>query len=156
MENQMSAFICDDLHINAIVTYAIDKKVSFYNPTTKTRTDITATNAEAIGRMLMDENVRSVCHRYSDAGDDEKSAAAQYKFKRFATPLTAVEVIKACNCLDYQSCETDDWADTLARVVLDAVIARALNYLPGYDDAPWEITPNSAGKLKHAGMIRLT
>ena len=146
----MSAFICDDMHINAIVTYAVDKQVSIYEEGNG-HTYITDANAEEIGRTLLSENVRSVNHRYNESED-----AGDYKFERFETPLTAVEAIKACNCLDYQSCETDDWKTTRACAILNAVIAKAHNDLPGYDNAPWEITPNSIGKLKYKGGVLLS
>jgi len=135
----MSAFICSDTHVNAIVTYAAEKQISYWNPQTCEHVRITMHNVEEIGRLLMDENVRSYCHRYADADDDDKSAGAVYVFKRFATPLTAIEVIKACHCLSYQSCETDDWGGTLAHKILQAIISHAICNLPGYDPAPWGI-----------------
>lgn len=153
----MSAYIVENEHINAIVTYALDKQLSFWNPRAKTRTTVTRHNAEEIGRILMDENVRSVGYRYDgEIDDDEKNAGASYSFKRFPTMLTAVEIIKACHCLSYQSCETDDWESTLARRILDAVEGHATHELPGYDAAPWGISPNTMKQLKHAGTISLS
>ena len=155
----MSAFIVDDLHINAIVTYAVDKQLTYWNAGAREHVHVTNLNAEAIGRILMDENVRSYCARYSDASDDDKSAGAAYAYKVFPIPLTAAEIIKACNCLEYQSCETDDWEASLAWRILQNVKAKAVHDLPGYESAPWEITENSIDKLKHKNLrhaIRLT
>ena len=141
----MSAFIVSETHIDALVTYAVDRKVSFYFA--HVRTEITAHNAEEIGRVLINENVRSVNHRYRE----NKSMA--YRFKRFNTPLTAVEAIKACHCLDYQSCETDDWESTKAFSVLRAIEASAMRSLPGYEKAPWGIDSDKG--LTHAGTVRI-
>lgn len=137
----MSAFIVSDDHINALMNYCIANRIDFYNPATRDRTQITTFNAGEIGRILMDENVRSVCHRYADAGVEEKNAAADYRFKLLLKyhHLKPVQVIKACHCLDYQSCETPDWEGTLAHRILQTIISHATHRLAGYDDAAWEI-----------------
>ena len=147
----MSAFIVTDTHVNALVTYAVDKRLSYFDG--KNRNNILAHNAEEVGRILMDENVRSVCHRYNEASAEEKSAGASYKFERFETPLTPVEAIKACHCLEYQSCETDDWEGTIAWRILQAIISHASHNLPGYDKAPWGIDSDKG--LTHAGQVSL-
>src|SRR5437899_3151424 len=130
----MSAFVVSGTHIDAIVTYAIDAKVSFYFD--NARTDITAHNAQQIGAALFLENVRSVNCRYRETDD---GAGPAYLFKRFNTPLTPVEVIKACHCLSYQSCETEDWEATKAFAILRAIESTATHKLPGYEKAPWGI-----------------
>lgn len=130
----MSAFVVSGTHIDAIVTYAIDAKMSFYFA--NVRTDITARNAQEIGATLFQENVRSVNHRYRE---NDNGAGPAYIFKRFNTPLTPVEVIKACHCLSYQSCETDDWEATKAFAILRAIESSVTHRLPGYDKAPWGI-----------------
>jgi hypothetical protein len=156
----MSAFIVDNRHIDAIVTYAIAKRVRYFNPGNSPREkwiEITARNAEEIGRILLDENVRSVAHRYSNRiNDDERNASAIYAYRPFPTPLAAVEFIKACKCLEYQSCETDDWETTLAYRILRACIDSASSDLRGYERAPWEISDNSMKELQHAGQIALS
>lgn len=148
----MSAFIVSATHVNALVTYAVDRKVSFYFA--NAHTDITARNAAEIGRMLMDENVRSVATRYRGGiTGDEKNAGADYRFERFNTPLTPVEVIKACHCLSYQCCETDDWEETKAYRILDAIQDAATQALPGYEKAPWGIDSDKG--LTHEGTTRI-
>jgi hypothetical protein len=152
----MSAFICSDMHINAIVNYAADKRISYWLKNGE-RVEITAFNAEEVGRILMAENVRSMVARYGDSLEEgERNADSDYRYALFPTPLTAVEVIKACHCLDYQSCETEDWETSLACEILSRIIKHATHDIPGYDDAPWEITDRTIGKLKHAGMTSLS
>lgn len=151
----MSAFIVDDIHINAMVSYAIEHRIRFWNPTAKDSVEITTFNAEEIGRILLDENVRSVCHRYSDIENDVKDTAAGYVFKYFATPLTAVEALKACHCLDYQCCETDDWKTTLACRIVATIESHAARRVPSYDAAPWNITRDRAKQLANAGSVSL-
>lgn len=140
----MSAFIVSHDHIDAIVTYAAFSRVSFWNPEAKTRTEITMTNAEEIGRMLLHENERSVRGRYPDDGPGELPGtvgedAATYRFRVWQRPLKPVEVIKAVKCLEYQSCEHRGWESSLAWRICQSVKDHAINRLPGYDDAAWEI-----------------
>lgn len=150
----MSIFIVEDMHVNAIVTYMIDERVRYWNEPTREYITVTRSNAEKVGRILMEENVRSYCARYKDAYEDEKNAGATYAYKPFQTPLTPTEVIKACQCLEYQSCETDDWEASLACRILQEVKSNALHDLPDYETCPWEINETSAKRLKHAGSVR--
>jgi hypothetical protein len=137
----MSAFIVADCHIDGLITFAIDAKVSYWNGTT--RISITTQNATEVGQILLDQNVRSVGYRYNDRIDAaEKNASASYAFSRFfglpVAPLQkAITVLKSCPCFDYQACETDDYRTTLAHQIIDAIRGAAICALPGYDNAPW-------------------
>lgn len=155
----MSAFVVSHTHINALVSYAVDARISYYSRQAETRIPITANNAEAIGQILLDENMRSVCARYPDCGPENAPGSIgesvnAYTFKRFRCPITAVEAIKACHCLSYQSCETDDWEQSIAHAILDAIQSHATHHVPGYDAAPWGIDGEKG--LTHAGTISLS
>ena len=128
----MSAYIVADAHIDALISYAIKTNVSFYFE--NGRTDITRNSANDIGQILLDENYRSVNHRYRG----EEGDAPRYKIKPHAV-LEPVVILKLINCLDYQSCETDDWKASKAYAVLDAIKDQAIRNLPGYEAAPWGI-----------------
>lgn len=143
----MSAFIVADAHIDALISYAVQRGLDYYNPAAKTRVDVTKSNAEELGRMLLDQNVRSVGYRYSGRIDnEEKNAAADYTFKPWplTQPLSAVQIIKACDCFDYQACETDDYEGTAAWRLIQAIRAAASTALPGYNDAAWGIDSRPA------------
>jgi hypothetical protein len=62
-----------------------------------------------------------------------------YCFTYAARPLSPVQLIKAVHCLDYQSCETEDWETTLAWRICQAVVSAAIGRLPAYEAAAWEI-----------------
>ncbi len=133
----MSAFIVDADHIDALVTYAVRHQVSFWNGAE--RIQITRFNAEEIGRQLLDANVASVSHRYrGDIGDDG-DPAAEYKFREFRQELSAVQILVGCECLDYQSCERDDWELSIAWRILQAIRNQAVRAFPGREGAQWEI-----------------
>jgi len=126
----MSAFIVSDKHIDAIVSFAIDRRASYYWKTSQSRTDINKENASEIGQKLLDENFRSVNHRYRES--DKPSV---YKFKRPAARFEAVDILKAIDSLDYQSCETDDWSESEAWSILGGIKDCAIRNLPGYENS---------------------
>jgi hypothetical protein len=133
----MSAYIVSDDHIHALVNFAVSARVSYF--VNGKWIDITLENAEEIGQIFADENYRSVHRRYQERTTGHFGKAAPYKFKR-ARPLSdAVVILKLINCLDYQSCETDDWKASLAFNILAQIKDEAVRKLPGYDAAPWGI-----------------
>lgn len=140
----MSAFIVTDDHINALVAYAVREQIYFSPLPNAACVKIYDLNAPEIGRLLMDENVASVNHRYQGRIDeDEKNAAAAYTYADFPRALTHIEAIKAAHCLDYQSCEHDGWDNCTAQRILKAIVYHASARLPGYDAAPWAIDRNA-------------
>jgi hypothetical protein len=130
----MSAFVVPNDHIDALLTFAIAPytygNVSYL--VNGSRIEINRQNVSEIGRILLDENERSVCHRYNDKADD---TAASYRFKAWPFTPIAVSILKACDCFDYQACETDDYEQSVAHAIIDAIRKRAMRRVPGYDDA---------------------
>jgi len=146
----MSAFVVGHAHIDALLTWSIDNQVNYYvspfhagNPG-GLRVTITDANASEVGRILLDENERSVRYRYPECKDDDLpgtigESSSNYEFRRWNSPLAALSILKACDCLDYQCCETDTWEQSLAWAVLHDIRTFAVRRLPGYDNAPgWE------------------
>ena len=128
----MSAFIVSKQHIDAIVT-AIGDDTHLQRLTDY---DGEGTFQNYIGRILWRENIVSVKHRYPQ-DDTPLELADTYRFVPLDQP--AVTVMKLINCLDYQSCEHDEWEASTAKQILERTY-RILTYkLPGYDDAPWGI-----------------
>ena len=85
-----------------------------------------------------------VCPPMSEGIEDiTGNDVACYDFEHRA-PFSAVQVIKACNCLDYQSCEHDGWEASEAKSFLDSLISAACHRLPGYDAAEWGPPKNRA------------
>jgi hypothetical protein len=129
----MSAFIVSNKHINAIVSWSAANNYG-RRPSLEECHDA--------GRMLMAENCKSVGYRYAHIpGMVQECADALegYAFKPDTTKRSAVEIIKACECLAYQSSEHDEWESSEAKRLLDTVKDRAIDKLPGYDAAPWGI-----------------
>lgn len=126
----MSAWICSDKHINAMVTFAASHDVYVY---VKSEPFYVRRNCQMTAEILKAQNVRSVDYRYS-----EFNCLSPIRY----TPTngyTAVQIIKACHCYDYQACETPDYEETTAKRICDAIESAAINALPGYDEAAWGI-----------------
>lgn len=128
----MSAFIVSDRHIDALLTWVINTP-KYQAPqilngmTVKDQPDL-------IGQMLVELNYRSVNTRYN-----ENDQPREYKFRPFPRTISPVEVIKACDCLNYQCCEFEGWKDTKAARIIDEIRESAIDSLPGMDAAAWEI-----------------
>lgn len=129
----MSAFICSDKHISAIVRWASRHNViaHYGNPTRSLV--FGAAEREAV-ELLYAENLKSVNYRYK-----EETAPEAAVYLADAPDLSAVEVIKACRCLEYQSCEHPEWEASTAKRLLAVIINAAITKLPGYDAAGWSI-----------------
>lgn len=132
----MSAYVVHPYHINALVSWAGLQAIQFRYRWRGAWLPV-AGDEQRIAEVLWRENVRSVNHLYRE---DEP---ADGFFFRFVAPAlhSPVQIIKACHCLAYQSCECDDWPETEARAILDAIEAHAVRRLPGYDAARWRLMP---------------
>jgi hypothetical protein len=163
----MSAFICGPDHFKALAIFAasrthgygsaslrVDPRYIHYgNPTKGLPVELLESRgaelASAYADILYAENVRSVQARYPDdkssdlpgptirqshivvSGQDQ--ILAKYR-------LPPVSLLKMCDCLEYQSCETEDYRETLGFELLDRIRGAAIKALAGYDDAPWDYT----------------
>ena len=140
----MSAFIVSTSTIEAIVTFAMHNLDSIEpRPGTSTATwvPIRTECPDAIGQALLDENFRSVNNRYRTV---EVPPPYRHRNRLVGNvdgasmrALQAVDIVKICHCLAYQSCEHEDWEASWAKRFLDRVIDAATREMPGYDAAPW-------------------
>jgi hypothetical protein len=142
----VSAYIVDHDHIDALLSYAIQHEVRYV--ANGCCVEISKTNATEIGRILLDENERSVRDRYPGCDADELPGtigqnSACYKFRHWPArvPLPALTILKACDGFDYQACETDDYEQSLSAIIVRAIRGFAIRRLPGYSDSPgWSMS----------------
>ena len=129
----MSAFICSDKHINSIVRFACKNNIAVYygNPT---RRWAVPGEEQKTSVALHTENVNSVNYRYQSSHPVDG-----IQYDPFVSDLRPIEVIKACDCLAYQSCEHAEWDTSLANALLKEIQRKAVTLLPGYESARWEI-----------------
>lgn len=95
--------------------------------------DVRILTDNELGQVLLSENVRSVNCRYNET---DVTPAYEYRAVNFDS-IDPVTVLKSVQCVNYQSCETDDWQTTPAYQVLKAIESGAIANLSGYRSAPW-------------------
>lgn len=128
----MSAFILNPKHINVLINYAYAFDLRVWN---EEQWIATRDNPNKFGQALVDQNYKSVNYRYR-----EQTTPDQYRFRMDGKPYNTVQIIKACDCYDYQACETPDFDETFAKGITKAIRTHAMRHLPGYEQAEWEIT----------------
>jgi hypothetical protein len=129
----MSAFIVSDTHINALVRYASRHNVRAFHGNPLAMFQV-KDNEQAAAELLLAENVKSVNYRYRD------NEVMSITYDRGAPILTAIQAIKAAQCLRYQSCECDDFEESIAFKLIEAIISDAIPRLEGYESAQWAIS----------------
>ncbi len=150
----MSAFICGPDHLIALAVFAAGKDRYGYRVDPRYldgAAKLEAYNegelASAYADILYAENIRSVLHRYPDDTFDtapgliekpEHIAVSPAAFRMNKYRLPPLSILKMCDCLEYQSCENEDYRTTPAYALLTAIRKAAIHALPGYDGAPWE------------------
>lgn len=136
----MSCFIVDAEHINVLVeaatgamTYGTGGLYLAIDDTNE-RFCLTREDRDRIGQMLTDWNTASVNERYDE---DDRYA---YRYQSPQERWEPVEILKAIACYEYQTCEASNWENSPARAFCDALRRLCIHHLPGYEEAPWEIT----------------
>lgn len=155
----MSAFLCPDDHFRLIVQWAIQHHGGTYGLRYYVPGDawpskrLTASphyiqngelepgevSPDGAVAMLWQENVNSLLARYP--GDEpgfmvEPDAVPPKYIGVHYGAVPPVLVLKAVDCLEYQSCEHAGWDGCEAQRLLNAVRGNAIAELPGYDAAP--------------------
>lgn len=140
----MSAYVVDTAHIDYLVQAAIAYGQGGYMYIRGERTEYH--NADMLGAVLLQENIASVMHRYPDCAVDDlpgpipTQTVEGYTYREGGLPqITPVAVLKAISGYEYQSCEHPDWTSSAAYEFCQQLRAAAINKLPGYHDAAWEV-----------------
>lgn len=129
----MSAFVVPDAHINALVTFGSKHDARFIH--NRVRRAIKGNEAE-IASLLYIANVESVNHRYREDGE---SVGFKFRPDPNVSRRTAVQILAACACFDYQACEVDHYEETIGHAIIQAIRTAACRRVPGYESAGWTI-----------------
>lgn len=136
----MSAWICSNYHISLLAFYAV-------------REGLTNKTPSMVGEMLLGENVKSVKHRYGGKASeiiDSETFTLDARAENADAQGNAFALIKAAQCLDYQSCEHAGWEQSEAHQLLKRIEADVFGKMPvtflkremvyahkEYERAPW-------------------
>jgi hypothetical protein len=144
----MSAYIVSENHIIYLVAAALSSRISrgahgkftWWNKEPKEITQWDPVNAAAFASELWQENVKSVNYRYpNDPAPIDLFTITPNKLDDMlnAWDFEPVQVLKAANCLEYQSCEHPEWEESIALSFLNRLRGEAIASLVGYSDAAW-------------------
>lgn len=157
----MSAFVCEKELFVYLLQAAVSRRLLtrhgscfdyFYKGQ---RHSISPYDYEAQARaanMLRDENIKSVCFRYNETPDSDNLPGPNHRgeitpedFMRNAwSDFDPAQVFKSIHCLNYQSCEHEDWEDSEAFALLTYLKDQAGRAQVGYEDAEWGAPPTDA------------
>lgn len=146
----MSAFLCSHNHFKILAMFAVtdgnyglrvdprqlpdaESKAMYYEYPEPEKI------ATHYANILYKENFRSIKHRYPSSTIEESEIKVTARDISNNKGIDAVSILKQCNCLIYQSCETDDYYGTLAHKLTQLIKEAAIGLLPGYESAPWGI-----------------
>lgn len=133
----MSAFLLDDKNYNYLLSVIRDRtsrKGLVYSQLMQ----FDLKNDEHLahmGNILKSQNVRSLNARYPKSPTELVSF--EFKYKHQNETNYVMTALKILSCYEYQSCESDDWYDSVAYKLVNVLRARLVSTLPGYEDAPW-------------------
>lgn len=137
----MSAFLCDDCHLTALASFALQEKTQGYlaGPDASYH----ARHGEplqTLGQRLKDENAANLYHLYGDRADDSPETwIGPFEPCRHAhhARVEPVAMLKAIACYEYQCCDRPEWKDSDVRSLLSRMRSAAIARLPGYEQAAW-------------------
>lgn len=135
----MSAFIVNDYHVSVLVQYATHRSAYYYF---NKKSIPFEGNEQLIFSKLIRANMESVNDRY----EGNTPAMPGHYTPDYHRVLSPVQVIKACNCFDYQACEVENYEETEAAKIIESIRGTAIEKLAGMDDAEWEIKPREINK----------
>lgn len=156
----MSAFIVSNAHIDYMVMAATSRMIYpagdfswYWAGQRRSIRDFEGAAEEyftrpetQLGQMLIRENILSLRARYAERADEMYllDTIESYEFQRRHLPLTPAQIIKACHCYAYQSCEHGQaWRDSEACAFTERLIDAATRKVQGYEDAAWEISDDA-------------
>lgn len=134
----MSAFMCTDEHISAIIEYGALVGCAMY-PNGLPSVSFKG-NEKFLAQELKNANIRSLNERYDEELTLEKVRFVQRAESEWAAfPYDAVQIVKLCDSFNYQACEVNDYESTDAYRIVQTVKDWAARRVDGYEEAAWAI-----------------
>ena len=143
----MSAYRVSDYHLNIIVSYFTQQTTHTGNLWLEVNGEyqyLTIQTAPEVAKILMDENKRSLANRYPNA-PEMQGRPYQFNYLPEAKYYSPAEIAKAIDCLEYQSCESDDYETTKAYHLLHLMRKGLLDEIADSEGVQaWELQPKEA------------
>ena len=155
----MSAYIVDREHIIYLIQAALSRRLNEGHTSFSWHWNVNRAagtyerdtlhcneyaKAAELGNMLWRENIASVSARYPNESSatlpgpiEPGGPIEEREITCWTDPIDPVQVLKACDCYEYQSCEHADWPTSQAKAFIESLRHAAWHSLPGYDVAEW-------------------
>jgi hypothetical protein len=122
----MSCFVVPDYHIDTLVSWAVANGAGAF-----------------IGgldpRGVAAEMHRANCTAYRERYGEDHGEGYTFTMRLEARTLPPEQIIKACDCLDYQCGDWMDYSGSIAERAVDQIRRTATYALPGYRAAAWTL-----------------
>jgi hypothetical protein len=124
----MSCFVVPDFHIDALVSWAVANHAGAFIDNLSPR-------------ELAAEMYWANCTAYRDRYGYEQEVGGNYTFtmRPEVHTMPAVQVLKACACLDYQCSDWTNYPGSVAQRAIERIRDHAITYVPGYRAAAWTL-----------------
>jgi len=142
----MSAHMVSEEQIHVMIWAATryGERQSFYFPATYGIRFITDQDSKNLmGQELLNINAQALEDLY---GEETNAPKYAYQLPRFHT-WEPIELIKIVHNYEYQASDCDNWHDSDAQRFCQALVKQLLHFVPGFENAPWGIEPDTQPSL---------
>ena len=162
----MSAYLVEDEHVKQLAAFACNGDQSDLQHLARWHGGDAFSHAGHIqanefatylANVLLAENYRSLAAKYDDDDKPHAVIVTTGEVMRMAT-VPAVKIFLPLQCFEYQACESEDWEQTDAYKLCDAIRRIAMKRLPEYGDGNWgapvEFDKPAAEVISISSMMR--
>jgi hypothetical protein len=122
----MSCFVVPDFHIDALVSWAVANHAAAF---------IGGLDPRGLAAEMYRANCAAYRERYGEGIDN----AFTFTMRPEVHAMPAVQILKACTCLDYQCSDWTDYPGSVAQRAIERIRDHAIGYVPGYRAAAWTL-----------------
>jgi hypothetical protein len=122
----MSCFVVPDFHIDALVSWAVANHAAAF---------IEGLDPRGLAAELYLAN----CTAYRERYGEDPSENYIFTMRPEVHAMPAVQVLKACNCFEYQASSWSEYQGSVAQRAIERIRDHAITYVPGYRAAAWTL-----------------
>ena len=122
----MSCFVVPDFHIDALVSWAVANHAGAFIDNLSPR-------------ELAAELHLANCAAYRERYGENPGYDYTFTMRPEVHAMPAVQVLKACACLDYQCSDWTNYPGSVAQRAVERIRDHAIAYVPGYRAAAWTL-----------------
>ena len=122
----MSCFVVPDYHIDTLVSWAVANHAGAF---------IDNLSPRELAAELWLANATAYNCRYGEVVGESYT----FTMRPEVHAMPAVQILKACACLDYQCSDWTDYPGSVAQRAIERIRDHAITYVPGYRAAAWTL-----------------